>query len=135
MSVLQLRLKERRLACGYTLLEVAEKLGVKEATVQRYESGSIKNIPHETIVALSRVLNCSPSYLMGWADKIHDTTASNIDIRNKKNAAENLGDAIKQIFVDAGKIQPDEELTAEVMSYATNLIRTAVTLEKLSNKG
>ena len=44
MATLQERIKERRLASGFTLLEVAEMLGVKEATMQRYESGEIKNM-------------------------------------------------------------------------------------------
>ena len=63
-----MEIKERRNELGLTLLEIAERLNVKEATVQRYESGEIKNIKHETIVALSEILNCSPAYLMGWDD-------------------------------------------------------------------
>ena len=68
MSVLNDRIKERRLACGKTLLEIAEAINVREATMQRYESGRIKNIKHETIVALAEYFNCSPAYLMGWED-------------------------------------------------------------------
>lgn len=66
MSGLNQRIKERRLALDLTLAEVAERLGVKEATVQRYESGEIKNIKHETIGRLATMLQCSPMYLMGW---------------------------------------------------------------------
>ena len=62
MDILNQRIKERRLAQGLTLAQVAEKLGVKEATVQRYESGDIKNIKHETIYKLSKNV-----YL--WHDK------------------------------------------------------------------
>ncbi|NNJ30129.1 helix-turn-helix domain-containing protein [Lacrimispora defluvii] len=70
MAEINDRIKERRLAAGKTLLEVSEFLGVKEATAQRYESGEIKNIKHETIVSLAKLFNCSPAYLMGWeADK------------------------------------------------------------------
>jgi transcriptional regulator with XRE-family HTH domain len=68
MSVLQERIKERRLALEMTLMEVANKLGVKEATMQRYESGEIKNVKHETIVKLAEIFDCSPAYLMGWED-------------------------------------------------------------------
>lgn len=68
MGILNERIKERRLAVGLTLLQVAEFLGVKEATAQRYESGEIKNIKHETIYKLSEIFRCSPSYLMGWID-------------------------------------------------------------------
>ena len=62
------RLKEARLQNGYTLLEVAEKLGVKEATVQRYESGEIKNIKHSTISRLAEIYMTTPAYLMGWEE-------------------------------------------------------------------
>lgn len=72
MATLQERIKERRTNLGLTLLEIAEQLNVKEATVQRYESGEIKNIKHETIVELAKILKCSPQYLMGWTEQIHD---------------------------------------------------------------
>lgn len=51
-----------------TLSKVAEVLGVKQATAQRYESGDIKNIKHDTIIALSKLLKCTPTYLMEWED-------------------------------------------------------------------
>jgi transcriptional regulator with XRE-family HTH domain len=76
MSVLQERIKERRLAMGMTLLEVANRLGVKEATMQRYESGEIKNIKHETIAKLAEIFHCSPAYLMGWEDTSVPTVAA-----------------------------------------------------------
>lgn len=69
MSIINQRIRERRIALGLTLLDVAEFLGVKEATAQRYESGAIKSIGHETVSALSEILKCSPSYLMGWDEE------------------------------------------------------------------
>lgn len=68
MGILNDRIKHRRQQLGYTLLYVAEQLGVKEATAQRYESGEIKNIKHETVSTLSEILHCDPAYLMGWQD-------------------------------------------------------------------
>lgn len=68
MALINERIKERRLNMGLTLAEVAESLGVKEATAQRYESGAIKSISHDVICKLSTLLKCSPSYLMGWED-------------------------------------------------------------------
>ncbi len=63
------RIRQARINKDMTLLEVANKLGVTEATVQRYESGEIKNIKHKTIQNLSNILGVSPSYLMGWEDE------------------------------------------------------------------
>lgn len=61
-----LKIRQRRLELGMTLLEVANKLGVQEATVQRYESGVIKNIPLSKIKQLSQILKTNPEWLMEW---------------------------------------------------------------------
>lgn len=68
MAKINDRLKECRLSRNITLLEVAKKIGVKEATMQRYESGAIKNIKHETVLAIAEYYGVSPQYLMGWTD-------------------------------------------------------------------
>lgn len=62
-------IKRRRLELDLTLKDVAKVMGVTEATVSRYESGEIKNMGIDKIESLSRVLRCSPGYLMGWEDK------------------------------------------------------------------
>lgn len=73
MSILNDRIQEMRKKRNKTLKEVAEAIGIQEATLQRYESGVIKNIPHDKISAIANYLNCSPAYLMGWQDDITDT--------------------------------------------------------------
>ena len=84
MSKINERIKERRQQLGLTLLEVAEALGVKEATAQRYESGAIKNRSHETICKLSSLLHCSPSYLMGWEDPVAPAAAFSLSDLEKQ---------------------------------------------------
>lgn len=69
MGLLKERIKEQRIKNGMTLLQVAESIGVKEATVQRYESGEIKNLKHDVIEKLAECFNCTPAYLMGWEDE------------------------------------------------------------------
>ena len=69
MMTLGDRIKEKRLQNKMTLLEVANRLGVKEATVQRYESGEIKNLKQHTIAKLAEIFDTSPAYLMGWDEK------------------------------------------------------------------
>lgn len=70
MSAIHERIKERRTALGLTLAQLADMIGVKEATVQRWESGVIKTIKYDTVEQLSDVLHCSPSFLMGWCDEL-----------------------------------------------------------------
>ena len=86
MSEINDKIKEMRLRRGLTLLEVAEHLGVKEATVQRYESGNIKNIKHETICRLADLFQCDPCYLMGWSDGSVSGTFTNAAVAQGTNA-------------------------------------------------
>ena len=58
-------LKNRRIDQGLTLKEVAEAVGVSEATVSRWESGDIANMKRDRIEALSRVLGVSPLVILG----------------------------------------------------------------------
>lgn len=62
------RIRTARLKRGLTLLEVANKVGKTEATIQRYESGNIKNLKNDTIKDLADALNVSPAYIMGWEE-------------------------------------------------------------------
>ncbi|WP_319007174.1 helix-turn-helix domain-containing protein, partial [Bacillus thuringiensis] len=60
------RLKQIRLKRNLTLAEVGERINKTEATMQRYESGNIKNLKADTIEELARVYEVSPAYIMGW---------------------------------------------------------------------
>jgi len=61
-------IKKRRDELDLTLLDIAKKIGVSEATVQRYESGQIKNIRQDKIVKLASALQLTPAQLLGWDD-------------------------------------------------------------------
>lgn len=71
MAIWNERIHEKRKESGITLAQIAERLGVTEATAQRYERGNIKSIPYEHMCAYGEILHCSPCYLMGWEDKEH----------------------------------------------------------------
>lgn len=49
-------LKKRRKELGLTLAQIADKMGVAEATVQRWESGNIKSVRHDKIAKLAEIL-------------------------------------------------------------------------------
>lgn len=62
-------IKKRRKELGLTLREVAEKLGVSESLISRYESNDVKNMGIDKLIPLAKVLNTTPAFLMGWEDK------------------------------------------------------------------
>lgn len=62
------KIKKRRIELKLTLEEVAKGVGVSTPTIQRYESGEIKNVRRDKIKRLSDTLQVSPSYLMDWEE-------------------------------------------------------------------
>jgi len=61
-EVIRMRRKELKM----TLKEIANAVGVSEATVSRWESGDIKNMRRDKIAALARALDVPPAVLMDW---------------------------------------------------------------------
>lgn len=62
-------IKKRRKELGLTLKQVAEKLGVSESLISRYESNDVKNMGIDKIIPLAKVLDTTPAFLMGWETK------------------------------------------------------------------
>ena len=60
------RMKERRKELGLSAEYVAERLGVSPATIYRYEKGDIEKMPGNILEPISKILNTTPAYLMGW---------------------------------------------------------------------
>lgn len=61
-------IKSKRLELGMTMKELAEKVGVSEGTISRWESGEIANMRRNVIVSLAKALNITPAVLMGWSE-------------------------------------------------------------------
>lgn len=77
-------IKKRRLELGKTLEQVGSEVGVSKTTVQRWESGLIKDVRRQKIYGLSKSLNTTPEYLMGLTDD--PTPPSHIHAKEKPTA-------------------------------------------------
>lgn len=64
------KLRDRRKELNLTMLEVAQRTGVSEATVSRWESGDIANMRRDKIVALAKALQVAPAFIMGWDEAV-----------------------------------------------------------------
>lgn len=69
---------DRRTELGITQKEVADFVGVSEATVSRWESGHIDNMRRDRIAALSKILRMSPLAIMGIDDTDLSTRLPNM---------------------------------------------------------
>lgn len=59
-------ISEARKNAGLTMEELGKMVGVSRATIKRYESGEIANIPDEKIEKIARATKVSEAFLMGW---------------------------------------------------------------------
>lgn len=66
------RIKERREELGLSVDELASRLGKNRATVYRYESNEIENLPAKLLGPLADILETTPAYLMGWTDDYYN---------------------------------------------------------------
>lgn len=78
------RIKNRRKDLGITVDDIAAQLGRNRATVYRYESNDIENLPTTVLEPLAKILKTTPAYLMGWTDDTAEFAerASNQDTEN-----------------------------------------------------
>lgn len=65
-------IKTKREEKGLTMKELAERIGVSEGTISRWESGHISNMRRDKIQALSDVLGIPLKTIMGWDEPLQN---------------------------------------------------------------
>lgn len=59
-------MRAERIRNGFTVREVAQKLGVHPNTIERWERGTAEPLA-SNIVAMANLYSCTPDYLLGTA--------------------------------------------------------------------
>ena len=63
---------EKRPALGLTLEEVGDAVGVGKSTVRKWETGMIRNMGRDKIMALAKILQINPVLLVSSPSKTED---------------------------------------------------------------
>lgn len=71
------KLYARRKELSLTQKQIADYVGVTEATVSRWESGEIDNMRRDKIANLARVLKVSPLLIMGLTEEATQSDSKN----------------------------------------------------------
>lgn len=87
------RIKRRRMELHMSAGELGSLIGKNRATVYRYESGDIENVPLEVLDPLADALDTTPEYLMGWTNTEH------IETRIKKDGKEIVFKGVDSIYI------------------------------------
>ena len=115
------RIKMLRNSVEMTQDELGEKLGVKKAAIQKYESGSIVNLKIETIKRLAEIFEVTPAYIMGW-DKF-DEEINNDKLKRQIRLAELLSDRFDMEIVEVifKSFELNEDGQHKLFSYMEDL--------------
>lgn len=60
------RIREHRLLLKLSQEDLGSRIGVKRAAINKYEKGSVTNIPYDRIERLAKIFDVTPQYLVGW---------------------------------------------------------------------
>lgn len=66
MSEIGIRIKSAREDAQMTMETLSQKINVTKATIHKYETGLIKNIPSDKIELIAKATNVSEAFIMGW---------------------------------------------------------------------
>jgi putative transcriptional regulator len=64
MSPIAVTLREKRLEAGLTQTELAEKAGVRQATISELETGETRRVDLDVLDRLCKALKCQPGDLL-----------------------------------------------------------------------
>ena len=96
-------IRARRKELGLTLEEVGQIVGVSKTTIQRWESGEIKNQRRDKIVKVAQALQTTPAQLMGWAETDTDLSSS------LPQSNPNVNGQLENLFHEIQQLPPDQQ--------------------------
>ena len=96
-----LKIKQKRKSLSLTQLELAERVGLTESSISRYESGKIATMPTSTVNKICRVLNIEPSELLGLTPE----NSFEYDLKDVLSSIDDLPLEVKKDLLDLLKQQ------------------------------
>ena len=104
------RIKERRLAMGYTQEELADKLGLQKSAIAKYENGRVENIKRSIISKMAEVLECSPAYLMDWTETPNPKLKPGINFIHTDGTMQtfDVGSLVHSIMESVSEMPPEQ---------------------------
>ena len=60
------KIKYLRQLSGMSQEELGKRVGVQRAAINKYEKGTVTNVPIHTIEKIAAVFDVSPTFIVGW---------------------------------------------------------------------
>jgi len=121
-------LRTHRKSKGLTQLDVANAVGVSEATVSRWESGDIENMRRDKIAALSRILGLKPGVIAGY-DEGEQGDGESPALKDTGDVLDGFSDEIKNflLMLDGLPQEVRQSALAVTEQYVAQLAQLGLT--------
>lgn len=99
------KIRELRVMADMSQEELGKRVGVQRAAIQKYEKGTVFNIPLGTLEKIANIFNVSPTYLVGWDEVDHDKLS--VEVRVIKGISVFYGEAavrLLEIYTSLSKV-------------------------------
>lgn len=118
MNTIGARIKQLRLSKNMSAETLGQMVGVAKTSIYRYETGFIEKIPTTVIEKLSKALNVSVAYLMGWTDEPTGAVNTVITEEKQPDGATELSPAMQELVDLVQTLSDDEcEQIAEYLAF------------------
>ena len=74
------RIKYLRQLCQMSQEELGRRVGVQRAAINKYEKGTVENIPIKTIEKIADVFEVSPTFIVGWNNTHSNSLAAEVKV-------------------------------------------------------
>lgn len=118
MSKIGQRIKIFREMKEMTQSELAKELGLGRAAINKYENGSIENIPLKTIERMADVFGIAPQVLVGWGNEYDEIP---FDVRVFQAIKYLWGQPAVEVVEQFQKL--DRSGQRKVIQYATDMTK------------
>lgn len=96
-NIIGKRIEELRNSRKMSQEELGSVIGVKRAAINKYERGTVTNIPKDKVEALADFFGVTPSYLYGWDDAV------SVDVATDDFTADPVRNNIRKIIAEYKK--------------------------------
>lgn len=128
-------LADRRKELGLTMKQVAEAVGVSEATVSRWESGQIANMRRDRIGTYAKVLQVRPTFIMtGEPESPETQKAPTLNKKDERDIAKTLGQLKETLENEEGLMFDGNPMTDEAKESILAAMEVGLQMAKLKNK-
>lgn len=111
------RIKELRRIYGISQEELGRRVGVQRAAINKYEKGTVTNIPIQTIEQIARIFDVSPTYIVGWDDS--NTNPLAVEVKLLKGIKNIYGNDVVELLESYMEVTSEGQ--AKIKQYTNDI--------------